>query len=146
MKTVRQVLERKDANVATVPTGTMVREAVRLMAELRIGSVLVCEGKTLKGIFTERDVLNRVVAAGVDPDTTPVDQVMSRQLITCSPDDTIEEVSRIISTSRRRHMPVTEKGKLVGIVTAGDIMATVLEDRTIEVSQLKSYIQGDITT
>ncbi len=146
MKTVRNILERKKNEVATIPVGTTVRQAVELMAKIGIGSVLVTDNKGLKGIFTERDVLKRVVAKKLDPDTTPVDDVMSTDIMTCSPDDTIEEVSRFISTARKRHIPVTEDGKLVGICTAGDIMASVLEDRTIQVEHLKSYIQGDVTT
>lgn len=146
MKNMRNVLERKPTDVATVPSGTRIREAARVMADLKIGSILVTDKKKLVGIVTERDMLNRVVSAGVDPDEAPVDQIMSRDLITCSPEDSIEEVSRIITTARRRHIPITDNGHLVGIVTAGDIMATVLEERTIEVTHLKNYIQGNITT
>lgn len=146
MKTVRNILERKNTEVAAVPVGTTIRQAVNVMAEMGIGSVLITEGDSLKGIFTERDVMKRVVAKNMDPDTTLVDEVMSTDIMTCSPDDTIEEVSRFITTARKRHIPVTEKGKLVGICTAGDIMASVLEDRTIQVEHLKNYIQGNITT
>ena len=146
MKTVRDILDRKNVEVATVPVGTTIRQATKLMAKMSIGSVLVTDDKGLRGIFTERDVMKRVVAKDMDPDTALVDDVMSTDLMTCSPDDTIEEVSRFISTARKRHVPVTEKGKLIGICTAGDIMASVLEDRTIQVEHLKSYIQGDITT
>ena len=146
MKTIRDVLKRKSADVATVTAGTNVREAVRTMADMKIGSVLVVDKGHLKGIFTERDVVNKVVASGMKPEDTKVDDVMSCDIITCSQEDTIEEVSRIMSNARHRHIPVTEGKKLVGIVTAGDIMASVLEDRTIEVDHLKSYIQGDITT
>ena len=146
MKKIRDVLSRKSADVATVSAGTTIREAVRTMADKKIGSVLVVENEHLKGIFTERDLMSRVVAAGVDLDAAPVDEVMSKDLITCSQDDTIEEVSRIMSNARHRHIPVIEGKQLVGIVTSGDIMASVLEDRTIEVGQLKSYIQGDLAT
>lgn len=146
MKKIRDVLNRKSADVATVSAGTTIRDAVRTMSDKKIGSVLVVDNEQLKGIFTERDLMSRVVAAGVDLDTAPVDDVMSKDLITCSEDDTIEEVSRIMSNARHRHIPVIAGKQLVGIVTAGDIMASVLEDRTIEVGQLKSYIQGDLTT
>ena len=146
MKTVRNILEHKNAEVAAVPVGTTIRQAVNVMAEMGIGSVLITEGDSLKGIFTERDVMKRVVAKNMDPDTTLVDEVMSTDIMTCSPDDTIEEVSRFITTARKRHIPVTEKGKLIGICTAGDVMALVLEDRTIQVEHLKNYIQGKITT
>jgi len=146
MKTIRDVLSRKSTEVATVPAGTCVREAVQIMAQKKIGSVLVVDKDHLKGIFTERDVVNKVVADGMDPDKAVVDDFMSKGLITCSEEDTIEEVSRIMSSARHRHIPVTKGKQLVGIVTAGDIMASVLEDRTIEVGHLKSYIQGDITT
>ncbi len=146
MKTVRNILEHKNTEVATVPVGTTIRQAVKVMAKMSIGSVLITDNKGLKGIFTERDVMKRVVAENMDPDTTLVDDVMSTDIMTCSLDDTIEEVSRFITTARKRHIPVTEKGKLVGICTAGDIMASVLEDRTIQVEHLKNYIQGNVTT
>ena len=110
MKKIRDVLSRKSADVATVSAGTTIREAVRTMADKKIGSVLVVENEHLKGIFTERDLMSRVVAAGVDLDAAPVDEVMSKDLITCSQDDTIEEVSRIMSNARHRHIPVPTLG------------------------------------
>ncbi len=147
MKKIKDVLKRKPYDgVITVESGTTVREAAKVMADNKVGSVLVVKGKEIKGIFTERDVLNKVVASGVDPDKTKVDDLMTKDLLVCSPDDTIEEVSRMITSAKKRHIPVIDKGKLIGLVTAGDIMVTVLEDRKIEIEHLHNYIQGNIQT
>ncbi len=147
MKKVKDVLKRKSFDgVITVSSGKTIREAAKIMAENKVGSILIVNGKEIKGIFTERDVLNKVVAKGLDPDKTKVDDVMTKDLLVCSPDDTIEEVSRMITSAKKRHIPVIEKGKLVGLITGGDIMATVLEDRKIEIEHLQNYIQGNIQT
>lgn len=146
MKTVKNLLEKKGNKVLTIESGKTIADAVKAMKEAKVGSILVCSKKTLKGIFTERDVLNRVVAEGVDVNKIKVDDLMTTDIITCDTHDTIEEISRTMSSARKRHIPVVEKGKLIGIVTSGDVMASVLEDRKIEIEQLHSYIQGNITT
>ncbi len=147
MRKIKDVLKRKPyEGVITIESGKSVREAAKVMADKKVGSVLVVKGKEIKGIFTERDVLNKVVAKGIDPDKTKVDELVTKDLLVCSPDDTIEEVSRMITSAKKRHIPVIEKGKLIGLVTAGDIMAIVLEDRKIEIEHLHNYIQGNIQT
>ncbi len=147
MKKIKDVLKRKPLDgVITIESGKSVREAAKVMTENKVGSVLVVKGKEIKGIFTERDVMCKVVAKGLDPDKTKVDEVMTKDLLVCSPDDTIEEVSRMITSAKKRHIPVLEKGKLIGLVTSGDIMVTVLEDRKIEIEHLHNYIQGNIQT
>ncbi len=147
MRKIKDVLKRKPyEGVITIESGKSVREAAKVMADNKVGSVLVVKGKEIKGIFTERDVLNKVVAKGIDPDKTKVDELVTKDLLVCSPDDTIEEVSRMITSAKKRHIPVIEKGKLIGLVTAGDIMAIVLEDRKIEIEHLHNYIQGNIQT
>ncbi|BBB32630.1 IMP dehydrogenase [Thermotomaculum hydrothermale] len=147
MKKVKDVLKRKPVDgVITVESGTTIRDASKVMAENKVGSVLVVKGKDIKGIFTERDVLVKVCAAGVDPDKSKVDDFMTKDLLVCSPDDTIEEVSRMITAARKRHIPVIDKGKLIGLITSGDIMVTVLEDRKIEIEHLHNYIQGNLQT
>ncbi len=147
MKRIKDVLKRKPfEGVISVELGATVRDAAKAMAEHRVGSVLVVKGNEIKGIFTERDILNKIVAKGLDPDEVKIEEVMTRDLLVCSPDDTIEEVSRMITSAKKRHIPVIEKGKLVGLITGGDIMATVLEDRKIEIEHLQNYIQGNIQT
>ncbi len=147
MKKIKDVLKRKAKDgVITVEEGTTIREAAKVMADTRVGSVLVVKGNEIKGIFTERDILNKVVAAGVDPDKSKIDEYMTKDLLVCSPDDTIEEVSRMITSAKKRHIPVIDRGKLIGLVTAGDIMASVLEDRKIEIEHLHNYIQGNLQT
>jgi len=146
MKTVKNILDKKGGAVLTIESGKSVGEAVKAMTNAKVGSILVYSKNNLKGIFTERDVLNRVVAKDIDVSKTTVDEFMSTDLITCDTKDTIEEISRIMSSARKRHIPVVEKGKLIGLVTTGDIMACVLEDRKIEIEQLHNYIQGNVTT
>ena len=140
MPTVRDILARKGGEVISVSPTTTVREAASLMNDRGIGSLVVLEGLTLAGIFTERDVLRRVVAAGRDPATTQVLEVMTAALLTCTSATTIEECAAIMSGRRIRHLPVLHEGGLEGIVTSGDVMALQLDEQASTIQQLNGYV------
>lgn len=114
-----------DRDIITVNPLLTVREASRLMAEKRIGAVVVLEDAEVAGIFTERDLLNRVVGADRDPDGTTLAEVMTTNPTTVTPSDTIEDVVAWMLSGRYRHLPVLEDGHLIGIVSQGDVMAYV---------------------
>lgn len=142
MPAVRDVLARKGSAgaVHSVPPGALVLEAARLMNERGIGSVLVMDGDHLVGIFTERDVLRRVVASGRDPLTTAVREVMTTELLTCSSDTPLEECAATMSGRRIRHLPVLDDDRVTGVMTSGDLLAWQLDDQASMIRHLNSYV------
>jgi len=113
MFTIRDVLAKKDADVATISPQSTVLDAADLMNERRIGALCVVEGETLVGVFTERDILNRVVSAKLDPATTKIADVMTVPVTTCGPNGKTADCAAVMSHKRIRHLPVVEDGKLV---------------------------------
>jgi CBS domain-containing protein len=113
-----------------------VSECVRKMNEHRIGAMLVMEGEQLVGIFTERDSLTRVVGDGLDPTTTTVAEVMTKDPLCVPPQITLDEAMKIITQQRFRHLPVVENGKVLGIVSSGDLTHRLVVDRTVDVREL----------
>lgn len=143
---VGTVLSQKNSTVVTVDESVRVADAVRVMNEHKIGSVVVVSRRGLEGIFTERDVLTRVVAAGRNPHVTPVRDVMTGEIVTVPPTATIEQVMDIFATRRCRHLPVVEEGKLVGMISIGDISRWLLEMHRSEAEHLRAYISGALAT
>jgi signal-transduction protein with cAMP-binding, CBS, and nucleotidyltransferase domain len=113
-----------------------VAESVRRMHSENIGALLVMEGDDLTGIFTERDALTKVLAAGIDPNSTKVSAVMTKDPVHIDPSTTIEEAMRIVTNRRVRHLPVLDHGKLVGIVSSGDLTHWLVQDREGEIREL----------
>jgi CBS domain-containing protein len=140
MAKVRDLIARKGPSVVSIPTTASVLDAARLMNEHHIGGVVVMESGRPVGIFTERDVLRRVVGAGLDPVSTTVRDVMSTTLFTVTPDTLLEECRTLMTQRRIRHVPVVGTTGLEGLVTAGDVMAwQAAEDRTA-LEQLTDYV------
>jgi CBS domain-containing protein len=123
-----------------VPLQSTVIDAVRKMNSERIGAVLVTDADQLVGIFTERDVLLRVVDADQDPRSTPVADVMTRQPVVVKPSTTVEEAMAVVSEKRCRHLPVVENDQLVGLVSAGDLTHWVTRNQEYHIQDLVNYI------
>jgi len=140
------LLERKGPTVFSVSPHVTVAAAAKEMDRRRVGAILVIEDSRIIGIFTERDVLSRVVAAGIDPNTTPIDRVMTRNPITVASSTTIEEVMALFTNMRFRHLPVVDDGRLVGLVSIGDILRSMVDSHRNEAEQLKQYIAGGYPT
>jgi CBS domain-containing protein len=140
--TVSVVLRHKGFGVVAVNPSVSVWDAVVEMNQHRIGAVLVVEGNQLAGIFTERDVLTRVVAADLDPKRTPITSVMTRDPITVPPEASLQQVMDVFNGRSFRHMPVVEAGRLQGVISIGDISRWVAEQHRYEAEQLRSYITG----
>ncbi len=139
MDTVRDILARKGSDVVSVSPDVTVLEAARLMNTRGIGSVLVLEAGKPVGIFTERDVLRRVVAEQRDPFTTAVREVMTTSLITCRPDSSIAECAAVVTHRRIRHLPVLGPDGLCGLITSGDVLAYQLAEQEVTLKHLSSY-------
>ncbi len=140
------ILERKGRKVFSIAPTVTVSDAVAEMNRNRVGSILVLDGGRLVGIFTERDVLRRVVGAGLEPRTTLLAAVMTTDLITISPDASVEETMMIFTEKRCRHLPVVEHGQLVGTISIGDITRWMADSHRVEAEHLKNYITGGFST
>lgn len=136
------LLEHKGRGAVSVPPTMTVTQAAEEMRRRKVGSVLVLDGGRLAGIFTERDVLWRVVAAGLDPKTTLLDKVMTRDPITIEPTTAIQHVMNVFTEKRFRHMPVLEGGRLMGLISIGDVLRWAAVAHRQESEQLKQYITG----
>jgi CBS domain-containing protein len=125
---ISTLLESKESEIHTVPATATVAQAVQEMIKERIGSVLVVEGGTLVGIFTERDVLVRVVGANRDPQTTPIAHVMTHHPTSIPSTTTVEDVMDMHSGKEFRHLPVVDHGRLVGVVSFRDILRWIAQN------------------
>jgi CBS domain-containing protein len=142
MATVKEILDKKGSFVACVEKGVTVLEATKMMNEKRIGALVICDKDKVAGIFTERDILVRVVAAQIDPATTPVEKVMTTTLACCMPETTLDECKEIMTEKRIRHLPVVKDQKLLGIITSGDVLYQEKKKGQQTIQYLKEYIQG----
>jgi CBS domain-containing protein len=139
------LLERKGPALHTVASSLTIAETVAEMNRHRIGCILVVEGEKLVGIFTERDVLRRVVGEGVDPKSKRVADVMSANVMTVPPEATVEETMVMFAERRCRHLPVLSGGKLRGLISIGDISRWMADAHRNEAEHLKSYIAGGLS-
>ncbi|KFL37057.1 CBS domain-containing protein [Arenimonas donghaensis] len=140
MRNVNQILAGKSGRLVTVPKEAPVLEVIRLMAENHIGSVLVMQGEELVGIATERDYARKVILQGRSSAETPVGQIMSHPVVAVSPVDSAQTCMALMTERRIRHLPVLDEGKVVGMVSIGDLVKAVIEDQQLEIEQLQQYI------
>ncbi len=143
METVADLLAAKPRSILFTSPSATVRQATLLMNEHSIGSLLVTVSDRLVGIFTERDVLRRVVAEGRSPETTLISDVMTSEVVCCSPEAPVEEVADLMRRRRIRHVPIVDREeKLVGVVSIGDINARRFAACATELVQVQAYIMG----
>jgi CBS domain-containing protein len=128
--------------VLSVEIGESVFDAISLMAEVNIGAVLVQQDETISGIFTERDYLQKVALKSLSSREIKVGDVMSSPVITADPDDSIQKCMETMTTCHCRHLPVVENGKLLGIVSIGDLVKRLVDEKESEIEQLNQYITG----
>lgn len=143
MTTVTQILKSKpDRTVYTIAPTASVLEAVRLMAEKNIGGLLVLEGGNVVGVVTERDLARKAFAMARPAQDTPVSEIMTTQVMYVSPERTSEECMALMTENRFRHLPVLDKGRLVGLVSIGDLVKDVISEQKFIIEQLEHYIAG----
>ena len=141
--TVQDILTRKGGHVVVVRPEETVLEAAHKMNAVRIGSVVVFEpDRGVTGIFTERDVLRRVVGECRSPAETPVSQVMSTPVTCCKPETTLEECKEVMTSKRLRHLPVVSDGALVGIISTGDLLVGEVELQQSTIDHLHAYLNN----
>ena len=124
------LLDEQNPIIYSVGPGVFITECVRRMNELKIGAMLVMEDDQLIGIFTERDAITRVLGAGLDPTRTMISEVMTREPVLVSGSTTLEEAMGIITQRRIRHLPVVEDGKVLGVVSSGDLTHRFVESKS----------------
>jgi CBS domain-containing protein len=140
MRSVRQLLEGKTPGVFAIGPESPVLDAIRLMAEKRIGALLVMEAGALAGIVSERDYARKVVLQGRSSRETPVRDIMTADVVSVRLDDSVERCMGLVTDRRIRHLPVLENGHVVGVVSIGDLVKAVIEDQQVELDQLQRYI------
>jgi len=142
LRTVRDILARKGPDVAAVSKDASVLDAARIMNERRIGALVVTTGDQVIGIFTERDVLNRVVAAQRSANTTRVGEVMTSPCACCKPETALEECRDVMTEKKIRHLPVVDAGRLCGMISIGDLMAAEAHNRQTTIEYMHEYLYG----
>jgi len=146
MSTVAELLAKKEQSLLSINPNATVMQAATLMNDHRVGALLVVLQEQLEGIFTERDILRRIVAEKRDPEKTAVGQVMTTEVACCRPDTTLEQARLIFRDKRVRHLPVVdEAGKALGVVSIGDANAWAMDNQQAEIHYLQEYLYGSRT-
>jgi CBS domain-containing protein len=143
MTAVAKILQGKpDTTVHTIAPGASVFEALKLMADKGIGALVVTEGTTIVGIFTERDYARKIALMGRTSSITLVREVMTTAVMFVRPDQTSEQCMQIMSSGRLRHLPVVDNGQLVGMISIGDLVKDIISEQKFIIEQLEQYITG----
>jgi CBS domain-containing protein len=145
MKSAAQVLKSKPRQgVETVAPSTSVFDAVKLMADKNIGALLVLEEQKIVGIVTERDYARKIVLMGRSSKETPVRDIMSSPVMYVRPDQTNEECMALMTDNRMRHLPVVDQGRLLGLISIGDLVKDIISEQKFIIERLEHYITGDL--
>jgi len=142
MPTISDILSIKGGMVLSVDQDETVYDAISLMSEVNIGAVLVQHDDAIAGIFTERDYLQKVVLDHKSSQDTPVKEVMTSPVISAEPGDSVQHCLETMTSCHCRHLPVVEAGKLLGIISIGDLVKQLLDEKETEIVQLNQYITG----
>jgi len=140
MRTVRHLLEAKAPEVFAIGPDEPVIDAIRLMAEKRIGAVVVMQAGRLVGILSERDYARKIVLQGRSSKNTPVRDIMTSDVISVGLNDTADRCMQLVTDKRIRHLPVLDGDNVLGVVSIGDLVKAVIEDQQLELDQLQRYI------
>lgn len=138
----RTLLEHKGGDLWTISPSATVFEAIRLMSEKNIGALPVLEGESLAGIVSERDYMSKVMLKGRSSKETTVGEIMTRGVVTVEPQQSVSQCMDIITQHRVRHLPVVEQGRLIGVVSIGDLVRWIIATQRVTIEQLEKYIAG----
>ena len=140
MRTVRQLLDTKSAEIIAIGPDAPVYDAIRLMGERGVGALLVMEGPTLVGILSERDYARKIVLKGRSSKDTPIRDIMTADVKTVALSDSTEHCMQLVTDSRIRHLPVLEGQQVIGVLSIGDLVKAVIEMQRQDIDQLQRYI------
>jgi CBS domain-containing protein len=142
MKLVQHLLDAKGSDVISIAADASVLDAIRVMAERSVGSLLVMDEGEISGIVTERDYARKVILLGRSSETTTVEAIMSTEVITATAEQTVGECMTLMTEKRIRHLPVVADDKVVGLISIGDLVQAIISDQQLEIEQLENYISG----
>jgi CBS domain-containing protein len=142
MKLVKHLLDSKGHDVISVAPDLSVFDAIKLMADRLVGSLLVMNDEELRGIVTERDYARKVIIKGRSSETTSVSEIMSTEVLTTSSSQTVNQCMALMTERRIRHLPVVEDNRVIGMISIGDLVQAIIADQQEEIEQLESYISG----
>ncbi len=142
MKLVQHLLAAKSGQVISIAPDASVFDAIKLMADEEIGSLVVMDGGKLVGIVTERDYARKVILKGRSSEGTPVADIMTPDVMTTTPDAPVDRCMAMMTKKRCRHLPVVEDGNVIGMISIGDLVQAIIADQKEEIEQLEHYISG----
>jgi CBS domain-containing protein len=142
MKRVRDILEVKGFSVWSIGPGASVFDALKLMAEKDVGALVVLDGDNLVGIISERDYARKIVLLGRASPTTQVREIMTTDVVCIDPEQNVNECMAVVTEKRIRHLPVLENGKLIGLISIGDLVKSIITEQQFIIEQLERYITG----
>ena len=140
MKTIKHIMRLKGKEIWTTAPNATVFEALKVMAEKEIGAMPVLDGKKLVGIFSERDYARKVILKGKSSKNMPVSEIMSTNLIIITPDQTTEQGLALMTAKHVRHLPVIHEQKLVGFISIGDLVKSIIDEQNLVIDKLGQYI------
>jgi CBS domain-containing protein len=140
MKTVAQLLKLKPAGVISIRPDVPVLDALKLLADKDVGAVLVMDGPRLVGIVSERDYARKVALKGKSSSDTPVSEIMTRDVVFVTPAQTNEDCMALVTEKRSRHLPVIDNGRVVGVLSIGDLVKDAISEQQFIIDQLEHYI------
>ncbi len=142
MKLVQHLLDRKGRELISIVQEASVFDAIKLMADRGVGSLLVMDSGDLKGIVTERDYARKVIIKGRSSESTEVGEIMSTNLVTATSQQTVNECMTLMTDRRIRHLPIVLGDEVVGLISIGDLVQAIISDQQEEIEQLEQYISG----
>ncbi len=142
MITLRQLLQSKGGGIWSVPSTSTVFDALRMMAEKNVGALLVIDEGRLVGIVSERDYARKIALKGKSSKETLIREIMTEKVVYIRPDESIEECMALMTEKHFRHLPVIDNGTLLGIISIGDVVRTVISEQKFIIAQLENYISG----
>ncbi len=142
MKLIKHLLDRKGRDIISVKPETSVLDAIRLMAEKGIGSLVVMEDQELLGIMSERDYARKVIIKGRSSESTAVSEIMTVNVFTISSSETVTDCMGVMTEKKIRHLPVVEDSVVIGMISIGDLVEAIISDQQEEIEQLEHYISG----
>jgi CBS domain-containing protein len=142
MKLVKHLLDSKGRHIISVAPDLSVLDAIKLMAEKTVGSLVVMNDEELVGIITERDYARKVIIKGRSSETTQVAEIMSTNVLTTSSAETVNSCMEMMTERRIRHLPVVEDNRIIGMISIGDLVQAIIADQQEEIEQLEHYISG----
>jgi len=142
MKLVKHLLDNKGRHIISIAPDASVFDAIKIMAEKAVGSLVVMEDDELLGIITERDYARKVIVKGRSAETTTVAEIMTVDILTTSSSESVNDCMEVMTEKKIRHLPVVEDNRVIGMISIGDLVKAIIADQQEEIEQLEQYISG----